>query len=109
MCGACRRGCGRLATVRVEWNRIQRAGQGAQMPPWPRPLQLVQLPTQGRIVAEQLVLLVQQRRQALPKSGLKQSRQLLEQRFHGRDPASGLGQKLALPLQVRRWRVRIQG
>jgi len=58
------------------------------------------------------VLLVQQRRQALAESGLKQSRQLLEQRFHGRDTASGLGQKLALHLQVRacrRWRVRIHG
>jgi hypothetical protein len=79
---------------------------------WPRSLQLLQLLTQGGVVVEQLPLLLQDRRQALAKAGLKQCRQLLEQRFHGRDPLAGFGQGLTLRFDfsvARSSRVRIHG
>jgi len=114
MSGACRRVCGRLATVRVKghWFRQHRAAQGAQVATWPRSLQLQQLLTQGGVVVEQLMLLLQQRRQALAKAGLKQSRQLLEQRFNGRNPLAGFGKGLTLRFAFsvsRNSRVRIHG
>jgi len=114
MCGACRRVCGRLATVWVERHRLRqnRAAQGAQMASWPGSLQLQQLLTQGGVVAEQLLLLLQQGGEPLAKTGLKQGRQLLEQRLHGRDPLTGVGKGPTLRFQLsvtKSMRVRIHG
>jgi hypothetical protein len=79
---------------------------------WPGSLQLQQLLTQGGVVVEQLLLLLQQWRQALAKAGLKQCRQLLEQRLHGRDPLAGFGKGLTLCFAfsvAKSSRVRIHG